>query len=82
MCFLEFSAFFVSTFFFSSRRRDTSLVSDWSADVCSSDLVGGAIETAKLALEHGLACNTAGGTHRSEERRVGKACRSRGSPNH
>ncbi|MGL5193410.1 MAG: histone deacetylase family protein [Chroococcales cyanobacterium] len=25
--------------------------------------VGGAILTAKLALEHGLACNTAGGTH-------------------
>ena len=26
-------------FFFSSRRRHTSLVSDWSSDVCSSDLV-------------------------------------------
>src|SRR5262249_56672515 len=25
-------------FFFSSRRRHTRLVSDWSADVCSSDL--------------------------------------------
>src|SRR5438046_3338946 len=25
-------------FFFSSRRRHTSLVSDWSSDVCSSDL--------------------------------------------
>src|SRR5438093_5219169 len=24
--------------FFSSRRRSTSLVSDWSSDVCSSDL--------------------------------------------
>src|SRR5262249_57900900 len=24
---------------FSSRRRHTSLVSDWSADVCSSDLL-------------------------------------------
>src|SRR5262249_59005924 len=28
-----------SFFFFSSRRRHTRLVSDWSSDVCSSDLV-------------------------------------------
>src|SRR5258706_2923189 len=28
----------VSIFFFSSRRRHTRLVSDWSSDVCSSDL--------------------------------------------
>src|SRR5262249_59244890 len=27
-------------FFFSSRRRHTRLVSDWSSDVCSSDLSG------------------------------------------
>src|SRR5438093_3960136 len=27
-----------SHFFFSSRRRHTRLVSDWSSDVCSSDL--------------------------------------------
>src|SRR5262249_8886745 len=27
-------------FFFSSRRRHTRLVSDWSSDVCSSDLLG------------------------------------------
>src|SRR5438046_9001043 len=31
---------FVSDFFFSSRRRHTRLVSDWSSDVCSSDLAG------------------------------------------
>src|SRR5258706_7051706 len=29
---------FLSFFFFSSRRRHTRLVSDWSSDVCSSDL--------------------------------------------
>src|SRR5262249_59055210 len=29
-------------FFFSSRRRHTRLVSDWSSDVCSSDLLLGA----------------------------------------
>src|SRR5262249_56544128 len=27
-----------AVFFFSSRRRHTRLVSDWSSDVCSSDL--------------------------------------------
>src|SRR5215213_5895397 len=31
-------ALFVFFFFFSSRRRHTRLVSDWSSDVCSSDL--------------------------------------------
>src|SRR5215213_10760006 len=29
----------LGVFFFSSRRRHTRLVSDWSSDVCSSDLV-------------------------------------------
>ena len=29
----------VKDFFFSSRRRHTRLVSDWSSDVCSSDLL-------------------------------------------
>ena len=29
----------VFVFFFSSRRRHTRLVSDWSSDVCSSDLI-------------------------------------------
>src|SRR5574341_2144585 len=28
------------SFFFSSRRRHTRLVGDWSSDVCSSDLCG------------------------------------------
>src|ERR1039458_6258854 len=30
-------------FFFSSRRRDTRWLSDWSSDVCSSDLVYAAL---------------------------------------
>src|SRR5690348_17655615 len=30
-------------FFFSSRRRHTRWTGDWSSDVCSSDLPGGAI---------------------------------------
>ena len=33
-------------FFFSSRRRHTRLVSDWSSDVCSSDLCDAAMESA------------------------------------
>src|SRR5256885_6846566 len=30
-------------FFFSSRRRHTRLQGDWSSDVCSSDLLAGAL---------------------------------------
>src|SRR3989339_1808737 len=33
------SLLFLSFVFFSSRRRHTRLVSDWSSDVCSSDLM-------------------------------------------
>src|SRR5438093_6720660 len=88
-------------FFFSSRRRHTRLVSDWSSDVCSSDLVPllhssnlpglGRVapvkapgsypnnslsrrstgKAAQLTLSKGLR------ERRSEERRVGKECRSR-----
>src|ERR1035441_964717 len=32
--------FVLLLFFFSSRRRHTRCLSDWSSDVCSSDLVG------------------------------------------
>src|SRR5438093_7208666 len=35
---VQFSVDLVFFFFFSSRRRHTRLVSDWSSDVCSSDL--------------------------------------------
>src|SRR6266487_6305094 len=38
--------FFQSVFFFSSRRRHTRWTGDWSSDVCSSDLGGGAANTA------------------------------------
>src|SRR2546430_12492925 len=83
-------------FFFSSRRRHTSFDCDWSSDVCSSDPSPGPPGVAtklpaatpgwpgedpdlleqvedRLALELHL---------RSEERRVGKECRSRWSPYH
>src|SRR5437016_13505740 len=38
-----------SLFFFSSRRRHTRLVSDWSSDVCSSDLDDGTAGDAERA---------------------------------
>src|SRR5438093_1332638 len=41
MFFLFRFVFLVCFFFFSSRRRHTRLVSDWSSDVCSSDLASG-----------------------------------------
>src|SRR5205823_12066924 len=49
---LIFSLFFF--FFFSSRRRHTRSASDWSSDVCSSDLG----ETANDLLERALAFRT------------------------
>src|SRR5258705_1382126 len=76
--------------FFSSRRRHTRCLSDWSSDVCSSDLADklwGAQTQRSLQnfdisgeqqpreIIHALA-------QRSEERRVGKECRSRWSPYH
>src|SRR5215213_7818224 len=70
-------------FFFSSRRRHTRLVSDWSSDVCSSDL---RLRPANRALPGGCqrdgAVRRRGAWRRSEERRVGKECRSRWSPYH
>src|SRR5262245_62523984 len=35
---LVFSSYLCIFFFFSSRRRHTRCLSDWSSDVCSSDL--------------------------------------------
>src|SRR5215211_8835902 len=66
-----------SCFFFSSRRRHTRSLCDWSSDVCSSDL--SAPETIKPWYS---ARSTFPARLRSEERRVGKECRSRWSPYH
>src|SRR5438046_9689931 len=77
-------------FFFSSRRRHTRLVSDWSSDVCSSDLVtvvqaSGAVGGSESLTRPGSPGRPAQrprrrarGHRRSEERRVGKECRTRG----
>src|SRR5690349_24238510 len=89
-------------FFFSSRRRHTRSLRDWSSDVCSSDLTGreamaelrrmvGVLrrpeEAPALApqpsLEHlEKLVEHARESGRSEERRVGKECRSRGASSH
>src|SRR5205814_6798557 len=99
-------------FFYSSRRRHTRCLSDWSSDVCSSDLyftglpvainppvVGSVEETSeeyKLGIREGDLVAQVDGklakswqdvqvlaalarTNRSEERRVGKEGRGRGS---
>src|SRR5947207_3771609 len=82
--------FFFHFFFFSSRRRHTRSLCDWSSDVCSSDLqkqraelgVADASGVLQHRLKHRLQVPRRAGDDRSEERRVGKECRSRWSPYH
>src|ERR1039457_7695239 len=66
-------------FFFSSRRRLTRLQGDWSSDVCSSDLSSAHPSTGNPAPSPNAPPPA---LRRSEERRVGKECRSRWSPYH
>src|SRR3546814_6158302 len=84
---------FVLFFFFKQKTAYEMRISDWSSDVCSSDLHGGRERL------HASGCDAARGQRcggrlrlqgnevgRSEERRVGKecvsTCRSRWSPYH
>src|SRR6266571_4762306 len=69
-------------FFFSSRRRHTRLTCDWSSDVCSSDLesCSGTRQRSESPVSGPPTRSAA--RRRSEERRVGKECRSRWSPYH
>src|SRR5689334_24505087 len=78
-------------FFFSSRRRHTRWNCDWSSDVCSSDLRVHANRRDLPLLELPAVRLVETGEQvdrrqirqlRSEERRVGKECRSRWSPYH
>src|SRR5438046_9600044 len=66
-------------FFFSSRRRHTRLVSDWSSDVCSSDLPS-RLCNPRAATQAGWGVDQIEKlvSPRSEERRVGKEYRSMG----
>src|SRR5438034_9849468 len=85
---------FHAVFFFSSRRRHTRSLCDWSSDVCSSDLFALALAIPQILkyFEHwtggsqGIVLSKPnapwGLKLRSEERRVGKECRSRWSRYH
>src|SRR5690606_40764703 len=91
----EDSIFF---FFFSSRRRHTRFSRDWSSDVCSSDLDRMRFGDSFACGTHRRPCAMSFGCSkqlvglrqrdgqaeflRSEERRVGKECRSRWSAGH
>src|SRR5437764_14314635 len=59
-------------FFFSSRRRHTRYIGDWSSDVCSSDLRRAGRCGAGRAGRAAPAAEA--GRRGSEERRVGKGC--------
>src|SRR5215470_18659229 len=72
-------------FFFSSRRRHTRCYRDWSSDVCSSDLhrlVTWFEHWSKTGDKPMVLVEYGAPFGRSEERRVGKECRSRWSPYH
>src|SRR5207245_7586878 len=91
-CFFLLFYFVFFLFFFSSRRRHTRCYRDWSSDVCSSDLfLAGVFILGPRVLfskptEHQLIQvqpyerERRNVPHnRSEERRVGKECRSQWS---
>src|SRR3546814_6961002 len=77
-----FSLFFFF-FFFKQKTAYEMRISDWSSDVCSSDLESFSLEPVTLLK---VTESKAWQADRSEERRVGKecvsTCRSRWSPYH
>src|SRR6185369_17584684 len=81
--FLLFCVFMIFFFFFSSRRRHTRFKCDWSSD-CALPIW--ATSTIPRAMTAAITANTKAHRKsvatRSEERRVGKECRSRWSPYH
>ena len=77
-------------FFFKQKTAYEIYQCDWSSDVCSSDLRKKETHDIKVTLKKGkpidgiFTFNKEGNliVVRSEERRVGKECRSRWSPYH
>src|SRR3546814_1706822 len=85
LCYLVFCVFF---FFFKQKTAYEMRISDWSSDVCSSDLITSTpVEQIGQRAPWVCSFSPAGrNARRSEERRVGKecvsTCRSRWSPYH
>src|SRR5437868_14300556 len=70
-------------FFFSSRRRHTRSKRDWSSDVCSSiSFRSGLLSPLNFLPNQDSAFGIFLVVLRSEERRVGKECRSRWAEGH
>src|SRR3546814_9914955 len=88
--------FLVFFFFFKQKTAYEMRISDWSSDVCSSDLFWGSClcvasalvfsQSGSVAFSFWILMVAGVGFARSEERRVGKecvsTCRSRWSPYH
>src|SRR3546814_5193810 len=91
-CIVSFHAyvsyFFVFFFFFKQKTAYEMRISDWSSDVCSSDLLAPGVHAEAQLVRGlvGLPLRVGVPERRSEERRVGKecvsTCRSRWSPYH
>src|SRR3546814_7575616 len=88
LCFCTFFSFFFF-FFFKQKTAYEMRISDWSSDVCSSDLYLYSLEYARERPQGRVPDSkdpTTAPVARSEERRVGKecvsTCRSRWSPYH
>src|SRR3546814_1930610 len=87
--FLCYTIVILFFFFFKQKTAYEMRISDWSSDVCSSDLPhdtpphSSRYPTPKLMIPHPIPHNR---PERSEERRVGKecvsTCRSRWAPYH
>src|SRR3546814_10914652 len=72
--------------FFKQKTAYEMRISDWSSDVCSSDLRAYCIQRSAAARPGICSTSASAAPTRSEERRVGKECvskcRSRWSPYH
>src|SRR3546814_6795207 len=87
---LYYLFFFICVFFFKQKTAYEMRISDWSSDVCSSDLGRLCRFTCFRPRTCGVSAESMGSpatpAKRSEERRVGKecvsTCRSRWSPYH
>src|SRR3546814_1781253 len=83
---LSFLWFYLFFFFFKQKTAYEMRISDWSSDVCSSDLIGASLPVITGDAPKGSRPDLTRCIARSEERRVGKecvsTCRSRWSPYH